>query len=186
MNAKLLKQGAEARVYLVEVMDSLAILKERFPKTYRHPQLDQKINSRRIVSEARILAKAYKYSLPVPLLLYVCLQKGHIYMQYLRGDCLKDWIYGQVEANEVNLLQQFQRLGQIIAKMHAIGIIHGDLTTSNIIVQECDQSVMGKLFLIDFGLAFVSHMQEDKAVDLYVLERAIQSTHPQFPFLFPA
>lgn len=32
--------------------------------------------------------------------------------------------------------------------------------------------------LIDFGLSYVSVMPEDKAVDLYVLERAFSSTHP--------
>ena len=54
-------------------------------------------------------------------------------------------------------------------------MIHGDLTTSNMIVREADEA----LVLIDFGLATVATLPEDKAVDLYVLERAITSAHSQ-------
>jgi tRNA A-37 threonylcarbamoyl transferase component Bud32 len=38
--------------------------------------------------------------------------------------------------------------------------------------------------LIDFGLAYTSSLTEDKAVDLYVLERAFASTHPDSELLF--
>jgi TP53 regulating kinase-like protein len=38
--------------------------------------------------------------------------------------------------------------------------------------------------LIDFGLSFQSSLVEDKAVDLYVLERAFASTHPASEPLF--
>lgn len=43
-----------------------------------------------------------------------------------------------------------------------------------------------KQVLIDFGLAFTSATAEDKAVDLYVLERAFASTHPSSESLFGA
>ena len=174
----LLKQGAEAKVYLVDFLDKPAILKERFPKTYRHPVLDEKITAKRITSEARILAKAYKCLIPVPLLLHVSLTTRQIYMQYVAGECLKDFVLGN--PSEQLLHSVFRNFGEVLAKMHSNSIIHGDLTTSNVLV--CSGSE--RLVLIDFGLAFVSCMPEDKAVDLYVLERAIQSSHSQFPFLF--
>lgn len=63
-------------------------------------------------------------------------------------------------------------IGEIIGRLHASNIIHGDLTTSNIIIRG-EEPV-----LIDFGLACVSSSIEDRAVDLYVLERALLSTHP--------
>jgi TP53 regulating kinase-like protein len=66
-----------------------------------------------------------------------------------------------------------QEIGGIIAKLHDINLIHGDLTTSNILMRPD-----GRLVAIDFGLSHVSTMIEDKAVDLYVLERAFLSTHP--------
>ena len=37
----------------------------------------------------------------------------------------------------------------------------------------------GEIVLIDFGLAMQSVQDEDRAVDLYVLERAFGSTHPR-------
>ena len=66
------------------------------------------------------------------------------------------------------------RLGSILARMHSVDVIHGDLTTSNMLLREND----GDIVLIDFGLSYISSLVEDKGVDLYVLERALLSTHP--------
>ncbi|KAJ2432712.1 TP53 regulating kinase [Coemansia sp. RSA 2424] len=63
--------------------------------------------------------------------------------------------------------------------MHSFNIVHGDLTTSNMILGSDNQ-----LVLIDFGLSQISSSTEDKAVDLYVLERAFISTHPNSERLF--
>ena len=60
--------------------------------------------------------------------------------------------------------------------MHAIDVIHGDLTTSNMLLRSTSPP---SIVLIDFGLSYVSSLVEDKAVDLYVLERALASTHPE-------
>ena len=43
---------------------------------------------------------------------------------------------------------------------------------------------IGNLFLIDFGLSSYSHKIEDKAVDLYVLKRALISLHTNSDKLF--
>lgn len=64
-----------------------------------------------------------------------------------------------------------RNVGEIIGKLHLNDMIHGDLTSSNILLQDQDP------VLIDFGLSSYSGLAEDKAVDLYVLERAIVSTH---------
>lgn len=68
-----------------------------------------------------------------------------------------------------------QKIGVSLAKMHTLNVVHGDLTTSNLMLRENSDSVV----VIDFGLSFVSSLVEDKAVDLYVLERAFASTHPK-------
>lgn len=74
-------------------------------------------------------------------------------------------------------------MGRLIGKMHRNNIIHGDLTTSNILVQRLiDDS--WKLFLIDFGLSYIKPSDEDKAVDLYVLERALISKHSDVSWFF--
>ena len=98
-------------------------------------------------------------------------------------------------------LQLAERIGISIGKMHAADIVHGDLTTSNFMIRNQPSpplplppppphSIHGNdensyssgidrdLVAIDFGLSYVSTMDEDKGVDLYVLERALLSTHP--------
>ena len=67
------------------------------------------------------------------------------------------------------------RIGQTVATLHDNTVIHGDLTTSNMILRDNDPE---QLVMIDFGLSYTSTMEEDKGVDLYVLERALISTHP--------
>ena len=87
-------------------------------------------------------------------------------------------------------------IGTMIGKMHDADIIHGDLTTSNIMLKYTNNinnettiqnnlSISSKenmnisqVVLIDFGLGLINAIIEDKAVDLYVLERAFASTHP--------
>lgn len=47
-------------------------------------------------------------------------------------------------------------------------IVHGDLTSSNIMIQNTSNAPA----LIDFGLSSFAALVEDKAVDLYVLARS--------------
>ncbi|KAF3270112.1 serine/threonine-protein kinase bud32 [Orbilia oligospora] len=89
-----------------------------------------------------------------------------------------------------------ENIGQTIGKLHDIDTIHGDLTTSNLmlkprespgtqVLDTADTSLANSdVVLIDFGLGQVSSSDEDKAVDLYVLERAFLSTHPRATRLF--
>ncbi|TIB79533.1 hypothetical protein E3Q23_00093 [Wallemia mellicola] len=70
-------------------------------------------------------------------------------------------------------------VGEQIGKLHLSGIIHGDLTTSNLILKHSTKEV----YIIDFGLSSLKPINhytsaEDRAVDIYVLERAFGSTHP--------
>lgn len=162
-------QGAEAKVYVGEFAGKPAIYKQRFPKTYRHPVLDERLNSRRITQEARCIAKAWKSRIPTPTLYFVDSKAALIVMEKIDGLSVKEAIIQSLMPMEV----LGRLLGEIIANLHSADIIHGDLTTSNILLRK-DLPV-----LIDFGLASVSNSAEDRAVDLYVLERAINSTHPE-------
>ncbi|CUA67327.1 hypothetical protein RSOLAG22IIIB_07364 [Rhizoctonia solani] len=92
-------------------------------------------------------------------------------------DELKE-VYGLTEERMMTLI------GEEIAKMHKSDIIHGDLTTSNMMLRRRVQGQETQLVLIDFGLSYNSALVEDKAVDLYVLERAFASTHPQSEGMF--
>lgn len=76
------------------------------------------------------------------------------------------------------------RVGQILAKMHDENVIHGDLTTSNMLLRRGPEDTEPELVFIDFGLSYISALPEDKGVDLFVLEKAFLSTHPNTDVLF--
>ena len=98
------------------------------------------------------------------------------------GKTLDD-VEGQEEVKSL-----MRKVGQAVGKMHANGVVHGDLTTSNLMLRPEKEDKKGELegevVLIDFGLASQSTQDEDRAVDLYVLERAYGSTHPGAEALF--
>ncbi|TPX72986.1 hypothetical protein SpCBS45565_g00145 [Spizellomyces sp. 'palustris'] len=179
--AILIKQGAEARVYKMPFGEGrCAIVKERFKKAYRHPVLDEKLTARRVIQEARCLQRLRRAGVDTPMVYMVDTPNSSIYMEYVDGSSVRDYINSRAPMNEDDERLLAQSIGKSLAVMHDLDIVHGDLTTSNMIVREVSQS----LVLIDFGLSMVSSMVEDKAVDLYVLERAMISTHPNTEGMF--
>jgi TP53 regulating kinase-like protein len=95
---------------------------------------------------------------------------------------------GKQGEDQQPLVDIMRRVGAAVGKLHRTGIVHGDLTTSNMMLRPADggetksereRLLDGEIVLIDFGLATQSTAEEDRAVDLYVLERAFGSTHPR-------
>ncbi|KAM0944158.1 putative protein kinase STE-STE11 family [Dioscorea sansibarensis] len=171
----LLKQGAEARVYESTFVDRKAIVKERFSKKYRHPLLDSKLTLKRLNAEARCMTKARKLGVPTPALYAVDHVLHTLTFEYVQGSSVKEVLldFGSHGIIEERLDDIAAQIGDAVAKLHDGGLVHGDLTTSNMIIQQGTN----RLVLIDFGLSFTSTLPEDKAVDLYVLERALLSMH---------
>jgi len=163
-------QGAEAVLY----QDKQRILKERLSKGYRLPQIDQSLRKFRTRREAKVLRKLEELNFPAPQLHQFCDKRMSILMDFIPGEQLKEVI-----EDDHQLLAK--ELGQKIALLHQNDIIHGDLTTSNIIQHQNTK----ELNLIDFGLSFFSDKVEDKAVDLFLLDRALESKHHQiYPEVF--
>jgi TP53 regulating kinase-like protein len=173
-----LSQGAEAKVSKIKFLNKTCILKQRFQKTYRLAQLDKQLTHKRITQEVRVIKRCFLNGIPVPSILHVSLDGYSIIMTELEGITLKHTIYQSTDYDR--LVKLMKSVGTTLAKMHLINVIHGDLTTSNIMVLNKDDQVA----LIDFGLSQVSNLNEDMAVDLYVLERAFLSTHPNSQKLF--
>lgn len=118
------------------------------------------------------MMRARKLGVLTPVLLHVELESSSIYMQQIEGHSIKTLLMqGSLGDAEVDTLMS--EMGKVVAVMHDGGLVHGDLTTSNMMVRTAD----GALVVIDFGLSYNSIIAEDKAVDLYVLERAITSAH---------
>ena len=98
--------------------------------------------------------------------------------------------------DQTPLARLMGRIGTAVGKMHRVGVVHGDLTTSNMMLRPWAENSAngndraaarifdGDIVLIDFGLATQSTSDEDRAVDLYVLERAFGSTHPRAEAFF--
>ncbi|XP_009787951.1 uncharacterized protein [Nicotiana sylvestris] len=171
----LIKQGAEARVFETSFVGKRCIVKERFSKKYRHPILDTKLTLKRLNAEARCMSKARKLGVLTPLLYVVDAISHSLTFEYVEGASVKDvlldfGLHGIVEERMNDIAIQ---IGRAISKLHDGGLVHGDLTTSNMLI--CKDT--NRLVLIDFGLSFTSTLPEDKAVDLYVLERALLSMH---------
>ncbi|XP_017296882.1 EKC/KEOPS complex subunit TP53RK [Kryptolebias marmoratus] len=185
--AELVKQGAEARLYRTRFLGKPTIVKERFPKRYRHPELDEKLTHRRTVQEVRSILRCRRAGISAPVVYFVDYTSHCIFLEEVLGSVtVRDFIAStQQSASCKEELQQLaQRIGQILAKMHDEDVVHGDLTTSNMLLRRGPEDTESDLILIDFGLSYISALPEDKGVDLYVLEKAFLSTHPNTELLF--
>jgi TP53 regulating kinase-like protein len=178
-------QGAEATIYKAKLFgDHTVAIKKRLPKRYRLPVLDEQLNRTRIIAEARALARAWLLPhVRVPAIYLVDPLNLRLVCEWIEGPTLREWLRS-TERSETSwrIRLVLEQVGLMVASLHAIGLIHGDLTTSNFIVRDSSASTDCSVFIIDFGLAQQCPMHSDatleaKAVDLYVLERAITSVH---------
>ncbi|XP_019365400.1 PREDICTED: TP53-regulating kinase isoform X2 [Gavialis gangeticus] len=122
-----------------------------------------------------------------PVVYFVDYVSNCIYLEDIVGSMtVRDYIISvqQREKDASGLFTLAEKIGEVLARMHDEDLIHGDLTTSNILLRPPAEKL--DLVLIDFGLSFISGLPEDKGVDLYVLEKAFLSTHPNTETLFEA
>jgi TP53 regulating kinase-like protein len=168
---KLIYRGAEAEIYLQDWYGSLAVRKSRIPKPYRVPELDSTIRRTRTLHETGLMHEARKIGIPIPVVQHLDPESSSFIMEYVKGPTLKEELY--VVSPEIRR-RRCAELGRLVALMHEGGLVHGDLTISNVL------SDGGKLFLIDFGLGDFSTELEDRGVDLLLLNRAMKSTHVKF------
>lgn len=160
---ELIKQGAEAKLW----KDGDFLVKERIKKNYRIEEIDNRLRKTRTRKEAKLLEKSYNL-IKVPKLYNVDEKSMTITMEFVHGELVKN-VFDDL--NEKIRMSLCADMGKQIAELHNNNIIHGDLTTSNMILNK------DKLFLFDFGLGFESLRVEDKAVDLHLLKQAFESKH---------
>lgn len=159
------KKGAEAELFQIDFEGKKALSKKRISKKYRNKKLDENIRKKRTRSEAKLLRESGKI-IKVPQVYKVNEDNAEIIMEFIRGEKLKEIIENKKSLAEL--------AGKEIKKIHEYGIIHGDLTTSNIIHNK------GVLFFVDFGLGYFSNKIEDKATDLVVFKKTFNATHSSF------
>lgn len=165
---RLIKQGAEAKLYLGRHDNQDVIIKDRIQKKYRIRQIDEKIRKKRTSLESNLLSEARRAGVPTPRILEIDYKNHKIIMEYIDGKRIKELLN---ESDEKTIKKLSSEIGMLVGKLHSRDIIHGDLTTSNMILKD------EKIYFIDFGLGFFSKKIEDKGVDLKLLKEALKSTH---------
>jgi len=155
--------GAEA----VLIHKDSKLIKRRIKKSYRLPIIDEKLRKTRTKKESKLLEKASNL-IPVPKIIKVSDESKEIEMEFIEGKKLSTHL-----DNLPNAIEICKTIGNQIAILHDNNIIHGDLTTSNMILSNKDN----KVYFIDFGLGFESKKIEDKAVDLHLIKQALEAKH---------
>lgn len=158
----IIRRGAEATIYLSNNM----LIKERIKKSYRIPEIDEELRKKRTRQEANLLIKAKRAGISTPKVFDV--EKYIIKMEIIDGIRMKEFIN---KADNKSIEDVSYKIGRKIGILHNRGIVHGDLTTSNIIYKD------ENIYFIDFGLGFFTNRTEDFGTDLIVLKEAIKSTH---------
>lgn len=161
---EIIASGAEA----VISREGNTIIKTRIHKRYRRKEIDENLRRERTRTEAKLISEARRCGVPTPIIRDVT--DFEIKMEYIEGTVLKNIINPKLS----------EHAGELVGRLHSCGIVHGDLTTSNIMLRE------GKLFLIDFGLAFIDKSLEARGVDVHVLFQTFESTHEQHEELIQA
>ena len=168
--ARILSIGAESVLLIARLNNYKIILKFRRMKPYMDPELAKSLAILRTIKESKIIAIINKNGIPSPHILFSLPNAGLIGMEYLEGNTLKE----ALEQELVDPRTAGRTAGEIIGRVHSIGIVHGDPTTSNYIIKN------NNYYLIDYGLSDFSDKFEDRAVDIHLFKRAALATHAKY------
>lgn len=164
--------GAEAIIVEGKWFGLEIIKKIRVSKEYRIKQIDESLRQNRTIAETRLLVASKKAGIKTPHVFEVDLENHIITMENIKGEKVKEVLSKEIFLDEkLNLVYT---IGELVGKLHKNDIIHGDLTTSNILFFE------DNLYFIDFGLGKFSKTIEDKAVDVLLMKKCFTSTHSEY------
>ncbi|UCH04455.1 MAG: Kae1-associated serine/threonine protein kinase [Candidatus Thorarchaeota archaeon] len=167
--AEQLTLGAESIIFRLDQWDREFILKHRPPKPYLLKAIDDLLKLSRTNRECKMLTVARSLGVPTPAVLWIDRKQHTIAMDFINGTQLKQLVS---EASERKLRELCEEFGRLIGLLHDGGVVHGDPTTSNVIVDK-----QSKVWLIDFGLAEMNATVEMKGVDIHLMRRAFETTH---------
>jgi len=162
-------RGAEARLRRDVWLGRDVVVKERVVKGYRHPDLDRRLRNSRIKTEARLMRAARRVGVPTPYIFDIDLLENNLIMEYIEGTSVRGMLNRGERREEI-----CREVGRLVARLHASGIVHGDLTTSNMIHSG------ERIYFIDFSLGAKTDGEEQKGVDLHLLMEAFRSAHADF------
>jgi Kae1-associated kinase Bud32 len=169
-----INKGSEAYLYKGLFLGRSVIIKERQPKKYRHPLIDQQIRKERTRIEARLLSNALIAGIPVPALLGIAPENTILIMEFIEGKPLGELLAKKGSLSHEQEYDLFFNFGVLTGRLHSLNIVHGDLTIYNALVIP-----NLKLYLIDFGLGYNSNELESLATDLYTFENSLRAFNPE-------
>ncbi|MHA1866200.1 MAG: KEOPS complex kinase/ATPase Bud32 [Candidatus Heimdallarchaeaceae archaeon] len=164
--------GAEAELTKIKWFGLEAIKKVRISKKYRISEIDEILRKKRTITEAKLLISAKKAKVQTPFVYDIETKKRTIIMEFINGTKVKDFLKSK-EIDKKVKRELMEEIGKKVGLLHSNGLIHGDLTTSNILIKN------NKLVFIDFGLGKFSNEIEDKAVDVLLMKKCLTSTHAE-------
>jgi len=156
---KIIAEGAEAKIY----KNKNTIIKDRIKKDYRLPVIDVLLRKSRTRSEAKLIREAERAGVNVPAVLEQNDKTYKLHIEFLDGEKVRDILDKNWKLGE--------QIGEQVFKLHSRKIVHGDLTTSNMLLHN------NKIYLIDFGLGEISDRVENMAVDIHLFKECLISKH---------
>ena len=172
MEKEIVAQGAEAMLYIDSFDGQKVLVKDRIKKNYRIHQIDEKLRKERTKKEVKLIKDARSVGVPTPQILDVDNSENKIIMEFVDGVTIKEFLDNE-NLDEEEIKRICTEIGEHVGKLHSASIVHGDLTTSNMILQNGTNDV----FFIDFGLGGHTNRIEDKGVDMKLLHDAIKAAH---------
>lgn len=174
---KKIEKGAEATIFRGFFLNTEVILKQRYPKEYRLPQIDHAIRTQRLKAESRVMTQAWKIGIRVPALLGIDFYNRTLIIEELQGNTL----FSMLDSTPIMKLETvFNEVGQQIGLLHRNDIIHGDLTVFNVFIE----NERGLPYLIDFGLSQISSEIEKKGDDALTFYNTLKAISSQYKDLF--
>jgi len=144
------------------------------PKAYRNQQLDESLRKSRLRTEVKLMAEARELSVAVPIIYDIDVEENSLTLEFIDGPTVKEMLHEKLQDPRA----MCEQVGEVAARLHSGDIVHGDLTTSNMIYRG------GRVHLIDFSLGEKSSSFEAKGVDMHLLKEALTSAHSDMPDLF--
>ncbi|NOR38251.1 MAG: Kae1-associated kinase Bud32 [Candidatus Thorarchaeota archaeon] len=169
LKKQLLTLGAESAIYIVEYWGKTLALKWRPIKPYLHNEIDKLLRTSRTSRECKMLTFVRTLGVPTPAVHFVDISHHLIIMDFIEGQQLKQLVGVSSKKRIASLCHEF---GKLLGIMHLSDVVHGDPTTSNVVVD-----TQSKMWLVDFGLAEKNATIEMKGVDIHLLRHTYETTH---------
>ena len=163
-------EGAEARVSEVDFCGVRALRKSRPVKSYRDPELDRRLRSERLRTEARLLREARRAGVRTPIVLDIDLEDMSLVLEQLEGPTLTEVLADP--PGSARRARAVEKWGRALGRLHAAGISHGDLTASNVLWVGDDVA------FLDLSLGSRPASLEELGVDLHLVQEDLNTLCP--------